>query len=99
MAISDHAGWTAAAVAVIAAGIAIWQAREARASRKAAQSQAAEAQESRIAAEEQARAANEVVALQRSNRRARLTPRLRSWPESNRPSSAIRSGSGRGPCG
>lgn len=70
----DIATWAAACVAVVAAGIAGWQTREARKSRIAAQTQATEAAKSREAAETQARAAEEQVALMRAERDARDAP-------------------------
>jgi hypothetical protein len=73
----DHAGWAAAVVALVGAGISTWQAREGRASRKATEVQADEARRSRIVAEEQARIAQETLQLQRTEQSKQLTPRLR----------------------
>jgi hypothetical protein len=70
----DIATWAAAGVAVVAAGVAGWQTREARKSRIAAQTQATEAAKSRKAAETQARAAEEQVALMRADRDEREAP-------------------------
>lgn len=84
----DLATWASAVVAIIAAGIAWRQTREARKSRvaaetqaveaeksrKAAETQAIEAEKSRKVAEVQARAAEEQVALMRAERDDRDAP-------------------------
>lgn len=70
----DIATWAAAGVAVVSAGVAWRQTREARKSRVAAEKQADEAAKSRIAAEAQARAAEEQVALMRAERDVRDAP-------------------------
>jgi hypothetical protein len=70
----DIGTWAAAGIAVVAAGIAWWQTREARKSRIAAETQATEAAKSRAAAETQARSAEEQVALMRADRDERDAP-------------------------
>ncbi|MBN6040052.1 hypothetical protein [Amycolatopsis sp. 195334CR] len=70
----DWAGWVAAGVASAAAGVACWQAREARLARQAAQTQACEAGKARRATEEQARVAGEQLDLLRADRDRRDAP-------------------------
>lgn len=74
MEIGDLATWAAAVVALAAATVAFWQAREAKLSRQAAETQAAEAKKSRVAAEQQAQVAKDQAELMREDRDRRDAP-------------------------